>query len=203
MRAHSKIIGLTGGIATGKSTVSKFLKKWRFPIICADTLAHDVVKPNKAAYKKIVKTFGKHILLQNKTLDRSKIAKIVFDDVKLRKKLEKIIHPEVRKEMHRLIQFYKKKKNPLIFLDVPLLFESGLNKICDHTLCVAATQNLQVARLKKYLGMTHKQALARIQAQMPLTIKIKKANFVIWNTGTKKELEKKTKKWLQTCIPII
>ena len=116
---------------------------------------------------------------------------------KLKKSLEKIIHPEVKKKMHSLIKFHQRKKHSLIFLDIPLLFEFGLDRICDHTLCIAASQNQQMQRLQKNQRMTRKQALSRIRAQMPLKMKIKKADSVIWNEGNKKELSQKVKLWLR------
>jgi dephospho-CoA kinase len=198
MMPKTKIVGLTGGIATGKSTVSNILKKARYPVICADKIAHQVVKPGNLAYQKIIKIFGKEVLLKNKTLHRSKIAKIVFTNPEMRRKLENAIHPEVRKEMHRQITSYKKQGKEIIFLDVPLLFEVGLNKICDRTLCVAATQNQQIQRLKKYRKMARAEALTRIRSQMPLKQKIRKADFLIWNTGDKTLLRKKTAAWLET-----
>lgn len=197
MMPKTKIIGLTGGIATGKSTVSAILKKWHYPVICADKIAHDVVKPGKLAYKKIIKIFGDKVLLKNKTLNRSKIAQYVFTDLKMRRKLENVLHPEVRWEMRRLIALYKKQKHKIIFLDVPLLFEAGLDKICDHTLCIVATQSQQIQRLKKHRKMARTEALKRIRVQMPLSAKIKKADSVIWNTGNKILLRKKVTAWLK------
>lgn len=197
MMPRTKIIGLTGGIATGKSTVSNILKKWHYPIICADKLAHEVVEPSKPAYKKIIKVFGKEILLKNKKLNRSKIAKLVFANPKMRRKLETAIHPEVRKKMRQLITSYKRQNKKIIFLDVPLLFEVRLNKICDHTLCIATTQNQQIQRLKKYRKMVRTEALKRIHSQMPLRDKIKKADSVMWNTSDKSVLRKKVAAWLK------
>lgn len=192
------IIGLTGGIATGKSTVSNILKEWRYPVICADELAHDVVKPGKPAYKKIIKIFGNEVLLKNKTLNRSKIAKQVFANPKMRRKLETAIHPEVRKKMRQLIRSYKKQNKKIIFLDVPLLFEARLDKICDHTLCIATTQNQQIQRLKKYHKMNRTEALKRIHSQMSMKDKVKKADSVIWNKSDKILLRKKITAWLKT-----
>lgn len=200
MISRIKIIGLTGGIATGKSTISKMLKKWRYPVICADQIAHDVVRPTKTAYKKIVRIFGKDILQKNCTLNRQKIAVIVFKNPKMLRKLEKAVHPEVQKEICRLIGFYEKQKKKIVILDVPLLFESGLNKICDHVLCVAAPEKQQIQRLNKYRKTPQKDAISRIRNQMPLKIKIKKSDFVIWNTGTRNELRKKVAGWLKTTL---
>lgn len=200
MMPQTTIIGLTGGIATGKSTVSNIFRKQHHPVICADKIAHEVVRPGKLAYKKIIKVFGDKILLKNKTLNRSKIAQDVFTDPKMRRKLENALHPEVQKEMRRLIALYKKQNHKIIFLDVPLLFEVGLDKICDHTLCIAATQSQQIQRLNKDRKMVRAEALKRIRAQMPLRDKIKKADSVIWNTGDKIQLRKKVTAWINACL---
>lgn len=196
MKNHSKIIGLTGGIATGKSTVTKLIRKSGHPVICADEIAHDVVKQGKPSYKKVIKLFGKDILQKNKQLNRQKIAKLVFTQPKLKRKLEAIIHPEVRKEMNRKIKYYITKKKPLIFLDVPLLFESKMAKMCHKTICIATTLKLQIERLKRDRNMARKHALDRIRSQMPLREKINKADYVIWNKGTIRELSSRLKRFL-------
>ena len=135
---ESKIIGLTGGIATGKSTVTNHLRKQGYPVICADEIARAVVEPNQKAYHQIVKEFGKGILNQDHSLDRQKLATLVFKNKTLRTKLEKVIHPEVRRELQASIAALKKKKASLIFLDIPLLFEGQLDPLCDLTVCVTS-----------------------------------------------------------------
>lgn len=184
-----RIIGITGGIATGKSTVTKILRNKGYPVICTDTLAHKAFQKKSATAKRILKTF--------KTLDRKKIAEIVFQNAAIRKKLEKIIHPFVIRETKKQIAILKKKKEPLIFLDVPLLFESGMNKICDVTFCIWAPQKTQIARMMLQRKMTRKDALSRIKAQMPLAQKVKKSDYVIRNVSTRSELVKKT----ETILP--
>lgn len=197
----SLIIGLTGGIATGKSTVSQYLKKQGFPVICADEISKDVVRPNQIAYKKIIKLFGKEVTLKNKELDRKKIATLVFHQPQKRKLLEEIIHPAVQKETDRLIKKLKKQNYSLIFLDIPLLFEVGRDKICDYTICLSAFQYQQIERMQKYRGMTKSEALARIKAQMPLKEKEKRADFVIKNTNDKKNLFKQIQVILKKITP--
>jgi dephospho-CoA kinase len=189
MKTKPIIIGLTGGIASGKSTATQVLRRKRIPVICADEIAHDVTRINQPAYKAIIKTFGKEILQKNKRLNRQRLAKIVFTDPKLKKKLEGIVHPAVRKEIHAKIKELKEKGKRLIILDIPLLFESGWHKKCDYTICIAAPQNTQIERLIKHRKMTHKHALERIRSQMPLKDKMKLADFVIWNKGTKQSFQ--------------
>lgn len=186
----TKIIGITGGIATGKSTVSNWLKQKKYPVICADQIAHEVVKPERKAYKEIVKTFGTEVLKKNKTLNRSKLAKIVFSNPKLKRRLESVVHPQVHKTMLNLIKKHQKRGKRFIFLDIPLLFEKKREKLCDQVICVSAPKSAQIERLIKNKGMTRRHALDRICSQMPLREKEKKSDMVIKNNGTKRDLKR-------------
>ncbi len=181
------IIGLTGGIASGKSTAADILRDMGEVVVCADAIAHDVVKKGKPVLKKIQKEFGNDIIKRG-SLDRKAMAEVVFKSPKARKKLEAIIHPYVKKEIKKIITVFKKRKSPRLFIDVPLLFEAGFDKLCHKTLVIAASQKLQIERAKKYRKMTRAQALARIKSQMPMAKKAKKADYVIRNVGTKREL---------------
>lgn len=195
MKHTTKIIGLTGSIASGKTTVTKYLRKRGYPVICADEIAHAVTNL-KSVLKKITLAFGKEVLFKDGSLNRKKMALIVFSDEKKRKELENIIHPAIRQEIFAQIKNLEQKKCPLIFLDIPLLFENGWEKICDKTICVATSKALQLKRLIKNRGMTRKEALARIASQMPLKEKIKRADFVLNNRGTIAELHGEIKKIL-------
>lgn len=189
----SKIIGLTGGIATGKSTVTNILRALGYPVICADEIVHDLYKNDLCLHTAILKLFGAGVLNNQGLPDRDKIAKLVFDNAQLRIKLEHIIHPEVRKKIDSQIKKYTAEKYVLIFVDVPLLFETGLNQKMDEVVCVSASQSVQLKRLKKHRHMNLKQALARIHIQMPLHEKIKKSDHVIHNNRGLSELSKKVK----------
>lgn len=189
------IVGMTGGLATGKSTVTRILRQMHFPVICADEIAHAVTQKNRLAYKKIVRGFGEGVLNKNKTLDRKKIAHIIFADKKKKKKLEKIVHPFVRREIFSQLKKLK-RRHRVIFLDIPLLFESGLDRICTHTICVYAPVKLQLKRLKNQRHLTRIEALQRIHAQMPLTEKSALATYVLKNTGTVLALKKNLRKIL-------
>lgn len=194
------IVGMTGGIATGKSTVTKILRQIGYPVICADEIAHAVTQKNCPAYKKIVGDFGEDILNKDKTLDRKKIARIVFTDKKKKKKLEKIVHPFVRREIFSLLKKLK-KHHRLIFLDIPLLFESGLDRLCTHTICVYSPQKLQLKRLMAARSLTKREALLRLRAQWPLRKKSALATCVLKNTDTVNALKKNLRKIL-TSLPI-
>lgn len=199
IKSHLLIVGLTGGIACGKTTVAKIVRQKGIPVICADKMAHAAVRPGTTALKKISRVFGKSILEKNGRLARQKLAARVFEKTNLKKKLEAIIHPAVKKmmlkETNRLA-----KKNSVIFLDVPLLFESGMNRLCHKTVCVFATQDLQIKRLLHSRRMNRREALARIRAQMPLDEKIKRANHVIVNKGSKTALKTMVHRYLNTLI---
>jgi dephospho-CoA kinase len=183
----TELVGLTGGIATGKSTVSGMLRKSGIPVLCADEIAHAVTAKGTPVARKIVKAFGKTVLAPSGELDRGKIARLVFHDAKKRAGLENIVHPAVRKELQRLMRQERVKKTPLVVLDVPLLFEAGFDTFCDATVCVIASRATQLERLR-LRGLGRRDALARIKAQMPLKEKAKRADSVLKNDGTKAEL---------------
>lgn len=188
-----KVIGLTGGIATGKSTVTNILRALGYPVICADEIVHELYKNNSSLHAAILKLFGAGVLNNQGLPDRDKIAKLVFDNAQLRIKLEHIIHPEVRKTIDSQIKKARAEKYVLIFVDVPLLFETGLNQKMDSVVCVSASRSVQLQRLKKYRRMNLKEAMARIHIQMPLHDKIKKSDHVIHNNRGLSELSKKVK----------
>lgn len=199
MSSSSKTIvaGLTGGIASGKSTVSLMLEKKRIPVICADAIAHQVVQQGQPAYKELVRAFGRSILQKNGSLDRKKLAQLVFRNESFKKKLEKIIHPRVRRAMKGAVKAHKKQGTALVVLDVPLLFESGWDEFCDVTLCVWAWQWQQIERLKSR-GMTRLESLARIRNQWPLRQKRDLADVVFDNRGTPAQLKKQVEGWLKS-----
>lgn len=195
----SLIVGLTGSIATGKSSVAAIFSASGFPVICADEIAHRLTRRDGLAYGKVLRLFGQDFLTADGDLDRQKIAERVFRDAKSKRALEKIIHPLVRDQMLRLIRQFAGSA-PLVFLDVPLLFESGLDRLCDATVCVMSSQKNQITRLKKFRGMSRSHALSRIRSQMPLKEKARRADFVIVNNNSKTELKKRTLKVLSELL---
>ncbi|MED3324329.1 dephospho-CoA kinase [Bacillus thuringiensis] len=193
------VIGLTGGIASGKSTVSEMFRELSIPVIDADIIAREVVERGKPAYNKIVEVFGAEVLQQDGELDRPKLGSIVFYNEEKRLQLNKIVHPAVRKEMNRQKEMYIKEGMQAIVLDIPLLFESKLTSLVDRILVVAVTPDTQLERLMKRNGFSEDEATARIQSQMPLAEKVKNADEVINNDGTimgtKTQLQVILKKW--------
>ncbi|MBI3355233.1 MAG: dephospho-CoA kinase [Nitrospirae bacterium] len=172
------LVGLTGGIATGKSTVAKMFQRCGAVVIGADALAREVVEPGKPAWREIVKTFGKTVLNPNRTLNRHALGAIVFGNrVKLRQ-LERIIHPLVARQQAKLTRrAARKDPNAVVIYDVPLLFEAGVDKRVDKIIVVTADRETQIARLKKRNGLTRGEAIHRIRAQMPLARKKRLADY--------------------------
>ncbi|MBP1968865.1 dephospho-CoA kinase [Virgibacillus natechei] len=193
------IIGLTGSIATGKSTVSSMFDDFNIPVVDADKISRDVVRPGEKAYDKIVEAFGHEILQDDKTLDREKLGSIIFADEKKRKQLNRIVHPAVREEMLEQRDAYVKSGAACVVLDIPLLFESQLPHFVDKTLVVYVDEEVQLNRLMKRDGYTEEEANQRIQSQIPIKEKAKKADAFIDNNGTKqesyKQLEELLKEW--------
>jgi dephospho-CoA kinase len=179
LKRHRRLIlGITGGIATGKSTVLSLLARRGIPTISADRLAHDCIRRGRASYRAILSTFGAQVLGSGKQIDRKKLGKIVFADPKARRKLERIVHPCVLKELQKFVR----GKTGLIALDIPLLYEAGYERFVDFVIVVSSTKNRQIERLHRRRGLNRQEALRRIAAQMPLSVKRRRADFVILNS---------------------
>jgi dephospho-CoA kinase len=184
-------VGLTGGVATGKSTVAKMFKRCGAAVINADLLARQVVEPGKPAWRAIVKLFGKTVLNQDRSLDRQALGSIVFQNPKKRRQLEHIIHPRVAREQQRLVRrIAKRKPHAVVIYEVPLLFEAGVDKRVDKVIVVTVDRETQIARLKKRNGLSRAEALRRIRSQMPLAKKRHLADYVLDGTTPVKPLVK-------------
>lgn len=182
---HMMRIGLTGGISSGKSTVSKMIKALGFPIIDADQLARDVVKPGENAYLKIVQAFGKDILLDDGTLNRKRLGDIIFSDETKRKQLNEIVHPEIRARMLSEMDAYENEgKTKAVVLDIPLLIESQLMHFVEKIILVYVDEEIQCQRLMTRDELSREEAQLRMAAQMSLKDKIPYADVVIDNNGS-------------------
>ena len=185
------LVGLTGGVATGKSTVAKMFKQCGAAVINADLLARQVVEPGKPAWRAIVKLFGRTVLNQDRSLDRQTLGSIVFHNPKKRRQLERIIHPRVAREQQRLVhRIAKRKPHAVVIYEVPLLFEAGVDKRVDKIIVVTVDRNTQIARLSKRNGLSRAEALRRIRSQMPLAKKIQQADHVLNGTLSRPSLRK-------------
>ncbi|PFN79509.1 dephospho-CoA kinase [Bacillus sp. AFS076308] len=180
----SLVIGLTGGIASGKSTVSNMLKEMSITVIDADVEARLAVMEGEPAYNQIIYEFGEGILLENGEIDRQKLGAIIFHQADKRKRLNEITHPEVRRRMLEQVETAKRNNEEVVVLDIPLLFESKLTAMVEKTLLVYVDSDIQLQRLVERNNLTIADAQARISSQMPLSEKIKLADAVINNNGT-------------------
>ena len=184
-----KIIGLTGGIACGKSTVSAELRKRGAAIIDADALAHELSQPHQPIYSAYVERFGREIVTADGTLDRAAIARRVFADPAVRAEVEAIAHPIIRRAAEERLRAARDENKRAAVLDVPLLFEAGWDALADETWVVALPREKQLARLlARDKAMDAGEARARIAAQMPLAEKCARADVVIDNSGTVEEI---------------
>lgn len=185
----SLIIGLTGSIGTGKSTVAKMFKKLNIPVIDADEIARLVVEPGKEAYNKIVETFGEEILQDDRTLDRKRLGAIVFGDEAKREQLNSIVHPAIRKEMLKQRDYYLEQNVPCIVLDIPLLYESKLEHFVEKVIVVSTSRDTQLERILQRDQMSKEEALQRMNSQIDVAKKAELADAVIDNNGTLEETE--------------
>ncbi len=177
------LTGLTGGVATGKSTVARMFQQCGAVVIDADALARDVVQPDKPGWRAIVRRFGKSILNPDRTINRQALGAIVFRHPAKRRMLERLVHPRVAREQRRLTrEAATEDPSAVVIYDVPLLFEGGIDKRVDKIIVVTADQKTQIARLKKRNGLSRTESLRRIRSQMPLSQKIRKADIVIDGT---------------------
>jgi dephospho-CoA kinase len=184
------LVGLTGGIATGKSTVSEMFRRRGCVIVDADVLAREVVEPGEPALAQIVDAFGHDVLQPDGRLDRKKLGTVVFGDAAKRKRLEAITHPAIHERFaRRLAELAADGFRGIVFFDAPVLIESGNYKGMERLVVVAASEQTQLARLMARDGMDREAAMQRIRSQMPVAEKVKLADHVIWNDGTRAETE--------------
>ena len=204
IQSDFRLIGLTGGIATGKSTVTNIIKGYGYKVIDADKIARDIVKKDKPAYKKIVEDFGEEILNKDKTLNRKKLGDIIFRDKSLREKLNNIVHPYVFKTIKGLIIEYSQNEK-YIFVDIPLLIEE-IDKFKECGICfdeiwlVYTDEVTQLDRLIKRDSINKEEGLERIRAQMPINLKREYATKIIDNRGNFKTLKKQMEKAIYEII---
>lgn len=191
------IIGLTGGIVGGKSTVASMFKDLGAKIVDADKLGHSIILPHRPAWEKIIRLFGKDILRNDLTIDREKLSKIVFTNQALLKKLNKITHPEIIKLIKKEINFAENKthnQEKILIIDAALIYEVKMDRLMDKIIVVYINEDEQVKRLTKRNNLSKEEALQRIKSQMPMKDKVKIADYVIDNSNsldkTKKQIEK-------------
>lgn len=192
-------IGLTGGIATGKSTVSALLVNKGALLVDADAIAREVMLPGHPVLAAVAEHFGQAVILEDGTLDRKKLGDIVFRDPSQRKALNDITHPAIRKEIRgRMDDLQREHPDKLVVVDIPLLYESGLEHMFERVMVVYAPEHVQLERLMRRNQLTAEEAAARIRSQMDIEDKKRKADIVIDNSGDAEETERQVDRfWLQ------
>lgn len=178
------VVGLTGGIASGKSTVSRMFGEAGVPVICADELAREVVKAGSVGLEEIRRAFGDDVIDPEGELDRAAMARVVFRHADRRELLESIIHPKVAEEKERRLRELSRQGQSLALVDVPLLYETGWDRSFDLIIVVAVSRETQEVRLRERDGMSREEARARLDAQMPIEEKTERADRVVDNSGS-------------------
>lgn len=189
------IVGLTGGVASGKTAVSSVLREEGAYIIDADQIARELVQPHKPAWDEIIRAFGREILQEDGSIHRKKLADKIFTDPEQRKVLNQILHPRIKEEIDRQAkEIGQKDPEAIVVIDAPLLIELGMHHKMDRLIVVTSTQTQQMERLKKRDGRSPEEALKLFSSQMLVAEKQKLADFVIRNEGSLEEMKKRAKR---------
>jgi dephospho-CoA kinase len=192
------LVGLTGGIATGKSTVSAMFAHLGAKVVDADLLAREVVMPGQPAHAEIVKLFGPDVVQADGQLDRKRLGALVFADPERRRQLEQITHPAIRVRQQRILSVYEEEAfEGIVIWDVALLIETGGAKAMDKIVVVAADPATELARLMARDGYSEEEARRRIASQMPIGEKAKLADYVIDNSGARASTERQVREVYQ------
>ena len=196
-------VGLTGGIGSGKSTVSEAFARLGAKVLDADEVAREVVLPGKPAWTKLRHTFGSEFFHPDGRLNRSKLRRLVFADPEQRSRLNAIVHPEVMREIDfRFEQLTSSAEHAVVLVDVPLLIEVGVAHRFDKVVVVYANESVQVMRLMQRDGLSREEARQALSVQIDLREKAKKADFVIDNSGTPGETQAQVEKVWQELLEL-
>lgn len=191
-----RVIGLTGGIASGKSTVSRLLRAAGVPVVDADELVHRLEGRGQPAWRAIWEYFGWAVLTPSGELDRVRLGRWVFQDPRAREALGRLVHPAVRDALRAAREELRRRNVPLMVWDVPLLIEGGLFREVDEVWVVYAGREQQIARLMARNGLTAEEAARRVASQMPLDDKLRYAHVVIDNRGSLEDLARQVREAL-------
>ena len=198
----TKVLGLTGGIASGKSTVSEYIASYGVPIVDADLVARDVMKAGAPAVLEIRDQFGEEVLLENGEINREYLGSLVFNSFEKRKQLNAIVQGRIREALEKEIAKHLEEEPPLLVLDIPLLYEEGYEDEVDEVMVVYVEAEVQKERLlKRDENLSEEDVVNRIYSQMPLIEKSKLADVVINNNGTVNETLSKVRDWLEDNVP--
>lgn len=192
----SDVLGLTGGIASGKSTVSQHFKNLGYPVIDADVIAREVMEPGEPGYTKVVNFFGPESINPDQSLNRKRVGEIVFSDPEKLKQLNILVHKEIFSEIMKKKSEMSEQDYPLIVLDIPLLYEAGYEKYVDTVMVVYTDYDTQLSRLRNRDQLTEEEAVNRINSQESLESKKSKADVIIDNNGTIEQTIEQINNWL-------
>ena len=187
MKRKTKVIGLTGNIGTGKSTVAWMFEELGVPTLNADTVAHEIIAPKKPAWKQIYERYGNTIFLADDIIDRKALAQIIFQNPDERKFLESVIHPHVKEEIEHRIGNMNKEGHPFFIVEVPLLFEAGWADLFDAIIVVRCDEEREIKRCTEKFDISDEEVRLRIAAQRPIEQKVADADAVIDNDGELEE----------------
>ena len=187
-----KVIGLTGGIGSGKSTVSQFLAELGATIIDADKIGHETFKPETEAWREVVAAFGQQIVAANGTIDREKLGTIVFSNPEARARLNQIMHPRIYEVVRAQLAEYQRQGVSVVVLEAPLLVEAGWTSLVDEVWVTTASEDTVLKRLRERTGLSEVESQTRIRAQLPTEKRIKEADVVIDTDCNLDELKAKT-----------
>lgn len=188
-----KIIGITGIISSGKSSVIKILIDKGYFIIDADVISKEITLKGNQAYEMIKKSFGDDFFIDDK-LDRKKLGSLIFNDINKREELNNIMHPIIKKE---IINRINNSNNDIIFLDIPLLFESKMDDLCDFIVCVYSDKDIIIERLMKRDNISFEYALKKINSQLSLEKKKELSDYIIYNNSSLEDLYIEVDKMLE------
>lgn len=194
----TKILGLTGGIATGKSTVSKIFAKHDIPIVDGDIIAREIVEPGKPALAALVQAFGEGILQTDGSLDRKRLGNIVFHDDQKRQLMNQTLNQYLRQAINQAIANQVAQQVPLVVVDLPLMYEGHYDRYMDEVMVVYVPEAVQQERLQVRDQLSREEAAKRINSQMPIEEKKARADWVIDNQGTREETKFQVENWLKT-----
>lgn len=194
------ILGLTGGIATGKSTVSRYFFEKGYAVVDADVVARRVVEPGTEGLASIVAQFGTEIIQTDGTLNREKLGAMIFADAKKRETLNSLLSDLIRRAIMADTATLVNANQPLIVLDIPLLYEAGYETHCDAVMVVYTTEEVQRKRLMGRNNLSEEEALNRIASQEPIEAKKNRADIVIDNNGTLNDTYEQVETWLKNNI---
>lgn len=183
-----RIIALTGGIACGKTTVAGWLREAGASVIDADAISRELTAPGGEALPALREAFGSGVFREDGALDRALLGKMVFGDEAARARLNGILHPRIRRRMEEQIQACREKGASIVVLEIPLLFEAGMEGMAQRVICVSASQEAQIQRLKSRDGLSRQEALARIRSQWPLEEKERLSDEVIRTDGPQEQV---------------